>query len=367
VRSEGAVRRLGLCGAVLVALAVLAGVPGLSAAWADATGGMVRYPGRLLFLAAVALTCAASAALSRVMAPRVAAVLALVLVTVAVASRAPAVESGIALATAMGAAATPWAAPAALLGSTLLAPGFGEALQLGDGKTPTAMCLDAQRGAGRTYSVQPSWNQFLWIGGDLPARTASLGWGYQALCDGRRMVRTSAPLESRALAAHLGEADRGPQGRWWLDALAASRVISHHPIAGFEEVCRDGDFVVYRNSQAWPEVSVVGSLPLPGALPERAGRAEQIRQSDDAREWRVDVGAARGVLMVLDTPDRGWRFTVDGRSAPTVRGPGIIHGVAVPDGEHVVTMRYTPPGLLFGAAVSVIAVAALVGVGWRRS
>jgi uncharacterized membrane protein YfhO len=57
---------------------------------------------------------------------------------------------------------------------------------------------------------------------------------------------------------------------------------------------------------------------------------------------------------------------VDGRPGVVVAGPGILHGVAVLAGEHEVNARYRPPGLLAGAAVSLVCLSVLGLAAWRR-
>jgi uncharacterized membrane protein YfhO len=72
------------------------------------------------------------------------------------------------------------------------------------------------------------------------------------------------------------------------------------------------------------------------------------------------------VLLWLETPDEGWRLRVDGRPAEAVAGPGILHGVAVPAGDHEVSARYRPPGLGGGAAISLVSLVVLGWAAWRR-
>jgi hypothetical protein len=179
-------------------------------------------------------------------------------------------------------------------------------------------------------------------------------------------VRTFAPLQSVRLTRHLDEADRGPAGRWWLNALGARRVVAHHPVPGFPALCQERGVTVFDNPQAWPEVTVVRAVPRPDQPPEAHGEVLASAGSDDWRRWRVQVGVGGGVLLWLETPDEGWRLLVDGRPGEEVAGPGILHGVTVPAGEHEVSARYRPPGLLAGAAISLACVCLLGLAAWRR-
>ena len=61
------------------------------------------------------------------------------------------------------------------------------------------------------------------------------------------------------------------------------------------------------------------------------------------------------MLVVADALDPGWRATVDGAPADIVPVWGVVRGVRVTAGAHVVEMRYRPPGLLAGAGLSLAA------------
>ena len=361
------VRVLAAAGWALLAASVLAGLRGPDVVWAVLTGGLVRYPGRLVFPAVVALVAAAAASVSERRLPLWSAA------AVAVLAMGGGVLSGGSIAgtalqgLAAGAACTgPGAAVGAVLGSAGLLPAHARVLALRPvGRGTPAACLAAQRPeTGRVYAVQPSWDQLGWVSGDRE-RGTSLGWGYTALSDGRRMVRTFAPLQCVRLTAHLDEADRGPAGRWWLDALGARRVVAQHPVPGFPVLCEERGLTVHDNPQAWPEVTVVRTLPRPGQPPEPHGEVLTSEGRDGSRRWRLRVGAGGGVLLWLETPDEGWHLRVDDRPGVVVAGPGILHGVTVPAGEHEVKARYRPPGLAGGAAVSLVCLSVLGLAAWR--
>jgi hypothetical protein len=263
--------------------------------------------------------------------------------------------------------AGPGSAAAALVaGAALAGRSIGDLHLGGNGGTPEAACLEAQLGHGRVYSVPTSRQQFAWIATAPVSRMTALGYGYTPLRDGRRTVRTFAPLQSRALTEHLSHADVGPVGRWWLDSLAAGRVIAHHPMPGFSESCRAWEFAVFDNPSAWPEVQVARAMPSPGETPAPAGTLVASDDGDAVRRWRVAVGEGGAVLLWSATPDPGWRAALDGVPATLARGPGIVQGVRLPPGEHVVETRYRPPGLLAGGAVSLVSAVVLLLLARRR-
>ena len=362
------VRVLAGAGWALLAASVVAGVRGPDVVWAALTFGLVRYPGRLVFAAVVALVPAAAATVGERRLPFwSAAAVALLALGGGVLSGGSIVGT-VVQGLAAGAAITgTGAVVGAAVGSIALLPGQARLLVLrpAGGQTPAA-CLAVQReGTPRVYAVQPSWDQLGWVSGDRE-RGTSLGWGYTALRDGRRTVRTFAPLQSVRLTGHLDEADRGPAGRWWLDALGARRVVAHHPVPGFPVLCQERGVTVFDNPQGWPEVTVVRAVPRPGEPLESNGEVLASEGRDGSRRWRVHVGAGGGVLLWLETPDEGWRLRVDGRPGEAVAGEGILHGVAVPAGEHEVSARYRPPGLLAGATISLVCLSVLGLAAWRR-
>ena len=73
-----------------------------------------------------------------------------------------------------------------------------------------------------------------------------------------------------------------------------------------------------------------------------------------------------GYLVTRETHARGWTATVDGRPAAVLRADGKHRAVAVPAGRHVVEVRYHPPGLALGLALTAVAAVAC-GAAWVRS
>jgi hypothetical protein len=362
VGTRGSARRLAWWGFALATLAVIPSFDWGAALWQGLTQGMVRYPGRLLFVAVVALAPAAAASATRLAWPRLrAAIAAALCLVVGLALLGRPLEVVVQAAATGVVLAGPGSAVAALVAAAALAGRSVGNLPLArNGAPPEAACLEAQLGHGRVYAVPASRQQFAWIAAAPVTRANALGWGYTPLRDGRHTVRTFAPLQARALAEHLARADAGPVGRWWLDSLAAGRLVAQHPIAGFPELCRAWDFAVFDNPAAWPEVQIVRAMPSPGESPLRAGTVLTDEDSDTARRWRVEVGDAGGLLLWSATPDPGWRASVDGVRAPLQRGPGILQGVPLSPGEHVVEARYRPRGLLAGGAVSIASLVALL-------
>ncbi|MEO6029487.1 MAG: YfhO family protein, partial [Candidatus Binatia bacterium] len=74
-------------------------------------------------------------------------------------------------------------------------------------------------------------------------------------------------------------------------------------------------------------------------------------------------GPTPALLVLADLAYPGWRAEIDGHAVPVRTTDGVLRGVVVPAGAHVVTFGYRPMSLLIGAAISVLALVALVPYG----
>jgi hypothetical protein len=72
-----------------------------------------------------------------------------------------------------------------------------------------------------------------------------------------------------------------------------------------------------------------------------------------------------GLLVTRYSFARGWRASVDGARASVLRANGKHRAVPVPAGTHEVRLRYEPPGLRTGMALTALAVGGAVLL-WRR-
>jgi hypothetical protein len=85
------------------------------------------------------------------------------------------------------------------------------------------------------------------------------------------------------------------------------------------------------------------------------GVAGSVAGADVLGSGKVTVDAKRPALVVMSHGwEDGWHATVDGHSAPVVRVEGLVLGVPVPAGHHVIHIAFTPPGLKKGAVVSML-------------
>jgi uncharacterized membrane protein YfhO len=69
--------------------------------------------------------------------------------------------------------------------------------------------------------------------------------------------------------------------------------------------------------------------------------------------------AADGLLLLSQIWDPGWSATVDGQAVPIHQANYIFSAIPISAGEHTIELRYTPPLLWPGLAITLGSVAAL--------
>ncbi len=162
-------------------------------------------------------------------------------------------------------------------------------------------------------------------------------------------------------------------------------------------VYRDGEVRVLENREALPRAWIVHearrveageALPLlasgavdprrtalvevapPALAPatDRAGdEAVVVERAPDRLRVRTKTDAP-GLLVLSEVYDPGWRAEVDGEPTPVHVADHALRAVPILAGEHAVELRYEPPGLRLGLAITVAASAALAVVmaaAWR--
>jgi hypothetical protein len=104
---------------------------------------------------------------------------------------------------------------------------------------------------------------------------------------------------------------------------------------------------------------------IPDALAERRATAMNMHSF---RQTRID-GTIRlnqnGIVLFQMPFDVGWHAFSDGRAIPTLKADSGLLGVALKDGEHRIELRYRPPLLYAGAAVTLLSVGVLLLSLWK--
>jgi hypothetical protein len=77
------------------------------------------------------------------------------------------------------------------------------------------------------------------------------------------------------------------------------------------------------------------------------------------------LSPGEGVLVVFNSFEKGWHARMDGAALPVLSADGAFQGVRIPAGEHLVELRYRPPGLFAGIAVGLVGLVGLILVAAR--
>jgi hypothetical protein len=209
--------------------------------------------------------------------------------------------------------------------------------------------------------------------GALPFRVRSV-FGYNPLEDQTYNEFVSAVPDPRATA---------------YDLLNAAYVVTKSPLElgqgdTLTLVAEESGVFVYRRSTAMPRawmatevVPVADDQTLsrindPGFEPGQTalvktgidcpgggtGEVHFLAYRENERVVRV-IGEG-GLLLFSERFIPGWRATLDGDQAPLLQADGILQGVCVPAGDHVIRVSYWPASLSVGAGLSAGALGVLV-------
>ena len=109
-----------------------------------------------------------------------------------------------------------------------------------------------------------------------------------------------------------------------------------------------------------------GELPHVEAPPTPSGEYVRIQDVSEPDRLSLDVKLERdGLVVIADTFYPGWVATVDGSREPIHAADVAFRAVAVPAGEHRVTLRYRPVSFRLGLGLFVIALGALAAIALR--
>jgi Bacterial membrane protein YfhO len=96
---------------------------------------------------------------------------------------------------------------------------------------------------------------------------------------------------------------------------------------------------------------------------DRCGNApvRLLGRSLSSARYEVDA-PCRGLVVLAENHDPGWRAWVDGRETPHVRADYAFTAVPVARGRHTIERRYFPPRLIAGAIGTAIAIVTLLAL-----
>jgi hypothetical protein len=102
-----------------------------------------------------------------------------------------------------------------------------------------------------------------------------------------------------------------------------------------------------------------GPIPVEAASTGAKESVSIVEHESDTIRARSTTGSS-GMVVFSEMFDPGWSALIDGVTAPLHRVDFAVMGVVVPAGVHVIELRYRSPGLLLGAAISLLTVAAIL-------
>ncbi len=128
----------------------------------------------------------------------------------------------------------------------------------------------------------------------------------------------------------------------------------------FARLSADPDFHLMEPSLHYKVFEYRDSRPPYGFENSSGAGDERVAWRPEYREFRVRAKPGGDQFHLVEQWAPGWTAAVDGRKAEVRRWRGAFLAVPVPEGDHVVILSYVSQGVLWGAAVSVLALAALM-------
>jgi hypothetical protein len=130
--------------------------------------------------------------------------------------------------------------------------------------------------------------------------------------------------------------------------------------AGFARVVSDPTERLRALGDGVPPDVVILSVPSPSGDGSGA-EVEVVRDSGDEIAVSIDALGA-GYLVVADALQDGWKAEVDGTPVPLIPADHALVAVPVPAGEHRILLRYDPPTLFPGLAISAVSILVLIAL-----
>lgn len=189
-----------------------------------------------------------------------------------------------------------------------------------------------------------------------PRRRLALGARY-----GATHVVSEAPEDPDDAAVLRQATARGRLVR--LDAASGTAVweIPHREWASFATRARVAPELGGAAGALMEEVSAGREtvvLEAPSPPPCARGRVLRVERHAERLEIEAE-SVGEGLLVVNDAFAPGWRATIDGIEAPVLPADVLVRAVRWPAGRHRLVMRYAPPEVAVGAAISIAAAVAL--------
>jgi hypothetical protein len=172
--------------------------------------------------------------------------------------------------------------------------------------------------------------------------------------------------------------------------VSGSTPLPYIPTTSFDLIYEQDGLRLYENRDALPRAFVVRDVTFADSSEEALQQVRQpgfdFRRSavieatptaelaalsgakpDSAEIVRYGANIVRvfasledpGLLLLTDVLASGWSARVDGESVPLYRVNGLVRGLYLDSGSHLVTFRYRPPGFALGVGIALGALALL--------
>ncbi len=168
--------------------------------------------------------------------------------------------------------------------------------------------------------------------------------------------------QQRQLLLPMGASQFGIYGVEWpasLDLTSQSKARETLP-QGAEElgigaILSSDEFgtINIEELKAKPRVELVSPPARGGVRGGGSGTAELISETPSSLTIQTASQSA-GTLIVRDTYYPGWRAYIDGNEVDITQAEPFFRSVAVPSGEHTITMEYVPKTVYAGGAITLI-------------
>ncbi len=109
------------------------------------------------------------------------------------------------------------------------------------------------------------------------------------------------------------------------------------------------------------QVIVGRNFPLPDSPSDSDEEVRVLEESPGRARYGISL-ASPGILVVPGNAAPGWKAWIDGERADVFEANLFSKGVLVPEGRHEIALRYLPGSFLWGGAVSLISLGAVVGL-----
>ncbi|MEK7141524.1 MAG: YfhO family protein, partial [Patescibacteria group bacterium] len=88
-------------------------------------------------------------------------------------------------------------------------------------------------------------------------------------------------------------------------------------------------------------------------LPANQKNVELISYEPNTVRFQTHADTPQ-LLYLSDTYDKGWKSSIDGKQAVTLKANFALRAVLIPAGSHTVVMNYLPDEFILGATVSLV-------------